>query len=202
MLNKPKHQPQLGRGTPVPGKTRGSRDCGPRAIQVGIDFLTQGDLVPSIDEIRKRMGKSGAKTTSTTDAERCVDSYDTEMRKFDRAPLRYERVRGAKYIPRLEDAVGRGNYIHFAIDYGAFNKALKSKTGDPNFTGGHSVGVLGFRTRKGHGQEWLLWDSLDDHRRSGIPQGPRWVPKSAVITAFRSFGSYAGIMRGGERLAV
>jgi hypothetical protein len=200
MLNKPKHQPQLGRGTAVPGGTRGSYDCGPRAVQVGIDYLTQGALVPAIDEIRRRMQKPGPKTTSTYDAERCVDSYDSEMKRYKRASLRYERVTGSKYLPRIEDAIGRGDYVHFAINYGKFNDLMRRRTGDPDYRKGHSVGVLGMRYRKGSGIQYLLWDSLDDHRNPSIPQGPRWVPKAAVIGAWKAFGYYAGIMRGGERL--
>lgn len=201
MLDKPKHQPQLNRGVPVPGRTRGSRDCGPRSVQMMIDYLSRGQLVPTIEDIRKRMGKSGATTTSTADADRCVDSYDTEMRQFKRASLRYERVQGDDYLPRISDAIARGEPVQFAIHYGEFNRVMNGRTGDPNFTGGHSILVLGWRKPKGKAEQWLLFDPLDDHRRKEIPTGPRWVPKSAVIAAWKKFGAYAGIGRGGERLA-
>lgn len=204
MLDKPRHQPQLGRGVPVPGRTRGSRDCGPRSVQMGIDYLTHGDLVPTIEDIRQRMGKPGPVPTSTTDANRCVDSYDIEMRRFKRASLRYEPLKGDDNLPRIADAIARGEAVHFAILYDEFNERMDGKTGDPNFRGpksGHSVLVLGWAKPKGKGERWLLFDPLDDHRRPAIPTGPRWVPRSAIVAAWKAFGSYAGILRGGERLA-
>lgn len=197
-IYQPRHQPQLNRGVPVPGGSRGSRDCGPRSIQMALDGLTRGELVPSIPEIRKRMGKSGAQTTNTSDAERCVESYDAEMSHFDRRRLIYDRFRGSVFLPLLSDAVRAGEPVQLAIDYGRFNVLMRRKTGDPNFTGGHSVMVHGWR-RSGHRQQWLLFDPLDDARRDGIPDGPRWVPKSALVGAWKSFGGYFGILRGGER---
>lgn len=194
----PRHQPQLGRGTPVPGGTRGSRDCGPRTVQMGIDQLTRGELVPSIQEIRRRMHKPGAQTTNTSDADLCVESYGSEMARLDRRGLDYERYRGTVFLPKLTDAVRAGDYIQVAMNYGAFNRAMRHRTGDPDFTGGHSVGVHGWK-RSGSGQLWLLFDPLNDGRRKGIPNGPTWVPKEAVIAGWRSFGGYFGIFRGGER---
>lgn len=194
-LYHPKHQPQLGRGVPVPGGSRGSRDCGPRTIQMGLDALTRGELVPTIVEIRRRMGKPGPVPTSTTDAERCVESFP--MATLDRRRLIYDRFHGEMFLPMLTDAVRAGEPIQVAIDYGIFNREMGRKTGDPNFTGGHSVLVHGWRRR--NGQKWYLFDPLDDARRDGIPDGPRWVPKSAIIAAWRAFGGYFGVLRGGER---
>lgn len=195
----PKHQPQLGRGIPVPGRSKGSRDCGPRTVQMGIAQLTRGQLVPSIADIRERMGKPGPQTTSTFDADRCVESYTVRvMAPLSRAGLDYIRFTGFRYLPLLRDAIKGGDYVQFAIDYGVLNKRLRGRTGDPAFTGGHSVGVHGWRIRDGKVQ-WQLFDPLDDGRRKGIPNGPRWVSPGAVIAAWRSFGAYAGIFRGGER---
>jgi len=44
----PAHQAQLGAGIPVPGRTRGSRDCGPRTVSMGIDKLTEGQVALGI----------------------------------------------------------------------------------------------------------------------------------------------------------
>lgn len=194
-----KHQPQLGRGIPVPGGAQGSRDCGPRTIQMALDAATRGELVPSIQEIRKRMGKPGPQTTNTFDADRCVESYGgSDMFKLDRRGLDYDRFTGSTFLPLLTDAVRAGEPIQLAIDYGRFNREMRRKTGDPAFDGGHSVLVHGWK-RSGSGQQWYLFDPLDDGRRPGIPTGPRWVPKDALISAWRSFGCFFGIIRGGER---
>lgn len=168
---------------------------------MGIDQLTRGQLVPSITDIRKRMGKAGNKTTNTADAEKCVESYDTEMAKYDRKPLRYERRTGKAYLPLLDDAIKGGAYVHLAIDYGVLNDKLDGKTGDPKFTEGHSVGVFGWKRDEKGIIYWRLFDSLDDKRRAGIPKGPRWVRKSALQAALTSFGTYFGILRGGEKTA-
>ena len=201
----PRHSGQLGHGIPVPGRSRGSRDCGPKVIQFGIDQLTRGQLRPTIVEIRERMGKEGPVTTNTTDAERCVESYDNEMSRIDRRPLKYDRYRGGAFRRHLVDALKAGDFVQIAIDYGTFNRRLGFRTGDPNFVGspgrpaGHSVGGHGWRDRDTREPEMFLFDPLDDGRRAGIPDGPRWVPLSAVLAAWRDLGGYFGILRGGER---
>ena len=191
----PKHQPQLGRGVPVPGRTQGSRDCGPRAVQVGIDFVSKGQKVPRITTIRKRMGRPGPQPTNIWNARDCVDGMVVKGRK----PLRYFIK---SRIADVRTAVAKGKYVHACIDYGKFN-ALAARTGDPNFTGGHSVGILGQRTKNGVVQ-WLLWDSLDDHRRPSIPAGPRWLRRETIIRSMEAFAGgtgrcYAGVLGGGQK---
>lgn len=193
----PRHQKQLVRGIPVPGRTTGSRDCGPRTIQMGIDFLTKGDLVVGIADLRKRMGRPGPQPTNVQNAKTGVESY--RKPKVNRKPLKYYiKTR----ISDLAPAVAKGKYAQLAIDYGKFND-LMFKTGDPNFRGGHSVGVLGQRKKNGVVQ-WLLFDPLDDGRRSNIPKGPRWVPKWKLVRAMESFAGgknrcYAGVFSGGGK---
>ena len=183
----PAHQGQIGRGP------TSKRDCGPRTVQMGIDALTHGQLVPDIPAIRERMGQEGNQTTNVYDAERGVESYrDIPGRR----PLRYTVVR---QIDDVKQAVKDDRPVQLAIDYGDFNDS--GRTGDPNFRGGHSVLVLGQRTRQGD-VEWQLFDPLDDARRQGIPQGPRWVRRDRLARAALSFGSgsvFAGIFTGGSR---
>ena len=191
----PKHQPQLGRGVAVPGRTKGSRDCGPRTVQMGIDLQSQGTQVPTIPTIRKGMGRNGPEQTNIYNTKACVDGMTVPGHK----PLRY-------YIKsRISDvkaAAKAGRYIQCCLDYGEFNRVM-ARTGDPYFTGGHSVGVCGQRKKNGVVQ-WLLWDPLDDQRRRGIPKGPRWVPAWKVIRALEKFAGgkgrcYAGVFGGGEK---
>jgi hypothetical protein len=163
---------------------------------MGIDQVTRGQVVPSIVDIRKRMQKTGSKTTNTADAKRCVDSFKSIP---GRRPLRYVRLTGEAHLDVLDDAIKGGEYAHLAISYGVFNDKMDRKTGDPGFRKGHSVGVFGWK-RDGKGIIWWrLWDPLDDRRRPGIPKGSRWVRKSALVAALKSYGSYFGIIRGGEK---
>lgn len=194
---------QLGRGVPVPGRTRGSLDCGPATVKNALRAVTRGQLDPSIEEIRRRMGKPGPQTTNTTDAERAVESYDTEMARLDRRRLVYDRLRGAMFEAHIRDAAKAGEPIQLAIHYGTFNRLSRS-TGDPSFTGGHSVMIHGFDRRRIRGGRhwrvvWQLFDPLDDGRRTGIPEGPRWVRPAALLEAWKDLGWFAGIVRGGER---
>ena len=195
MAYRPKHQPQLGRGTPVPGRTQGSRDCGPRTVQMGIDYQSKGAKRPTISTIRQKMGRPGPQQTNIYNCQTCVDGMPVPGRK----PLRYFIK---SRVSDVAAAVKAGKFVQLCIDYGKFND-LMSKTGDPAFRGGHSVGVLGQRTKNGTVQ-WLLFDPLDDKRRSNIPQGPRWVPKWKLVRALEKFGGgpgrcYAGVFGGGGK---
>jgi hypothetical protein len=191
----PKHQAQLGAGVPVPGGEQGSRDCGPRSTSVGVDYQTRGQRVPGVREVRRRAGTPGPQPTSILDAKRAVDSF---RRVKGRRPLTM-LLRSSS--SGLVDSLRRGRMIQVAIDYGTFNTIMR-RTGDPAFTGGHSVSVIGLRSRRG--KRWtLLYDSLDDRRRYGIPQGPRWVPLNAVLDAAEDFAGgqgrvQAGVFSGGQ----
>jgi hypothetical protein len=162
---------------------------------MGVAARTEGELVPSVYTIRDRMDREGYQPTSVLDAERAVDGW----RSPGRRPLRYHVVDD---IDDVDAAVEQGRYVHACIDYGRFNQ-LAGRTGDPGFSGGHSVGILGQRTRYGE-LEWRLFDPLDDKRRPGIPQGPRWVRRSILVSAMESFAggrgkAWAGIFTGGQR---
>ena len=185
----PAHQAQLGAGTPVPKRTRGSRDCGPRSASVGVDKLTEGEKVPRMPEMRQRMGTPGPQTTNVLDIKRGVESY---KRPKGREPLRF-LLRNS--TAGLMKAARRGRGVQWCIDYGVWNRIM-GRTGDPNFTGGHAVDTMGFRVR--NGEDWLLlYDSLDDKRRSEIPQGPRWVRARKVIAAAEAFAGGNGRAQGG-----
>ena len=66
MSYRPRHQPQLGRGTVCPGRSRGASDCGPRAAQVGMDEQTKGRLKPGPQELRQRSNNQGCTTNTNT----------------------------------------------------------------------------------------------------------------------------------------
>ena len=172
-------------------------DCGPRTTEVGIDFQTKGQLVPDIVEIRDRMNKEGFKTTNVDDVKRCVESYDHIP---GRKPLTYDIKRT---VVAVKIAVHSGRYVHLCLDYGKFNQVM-AKTGDPNFSEGHSVGVCGEKTSPKGEVLWLLYDSLDDSRRDEIPQGPRWAARAKLIVAVEAFAggqgkAVAGAFGGGQK---
>ena len=196
MTYTPRLQAQIGAGTRVPGATRGSLDCGVRATSVGVDRLTHGEKIPKVPEMRHRMGTPGPQPTSILDAKKGVESY---RRLRGRRPLRF-LVRWT--TEGLRQAIGNGRAADVAVHYGVWNR-LMLRTGDPNFSGGHSFDIMGQRFRKGK-VWWLLIDSLDDGRRSGIAVGPRWVPRWKVIAAAEAFAGgdgrvQSGIFAGGQR---
>ena len=173
---RPKHQAQLGRGTLVPGSaTRGTRDCGPRSWQMGIDAQTRGVRRPGVGKLRRHAGAIGPRATTFLHARRAIDG----MAVPDRTRLRY-------YIRRrladVRQAVRAGRPVHLGIDYGRFGDLMGGTVGDPAFRGGHSVLVCGQRQRRGR-VEWRLFDPLDDGRTPRTPKGPRWVPRAALTRA-------------------
>jgi hypothetical protein len=198
----PAHQKQLnGKGAiPVPGRTTGSRDCGPRSWSMGVDWATRGQVVPTMREIRKRGGVSGPQSTNVDDCVRAVRSY--------------KRIRGRKpltaykksYIGDVKAAVKAGKYVMACILYDKFNDVV-GRTGDPNFNGpksGHSIGVVGQRSYEGKVQ-WRIFDPLDDHRRPELSKkGPRWVDRDDVVVSMEALAKargrcYAVVIGGGQK---
>ena len=197
MRYRAKHQAQLGAGTPVPGGEQGSRDCGPRSWSVGMDAQTRGRIVPSVDEARRRANVRGPQQTNVYDWQRATLTY-TGGPKYK--PMRYYIKRR---VSEVKQAVRMGRAVQICIHYGVFNDLMK-RTGDPNFRGGHGVTVTDQKTLKNGTVRWLLYDSLDDKRRAGIPQGWRWVDRDKLVKAMIAFGGsrnsiFAGVFAGGQK---
>jgi hypothetical protein len=197
-----KHQKQLnGRGAiAVPGRTKGSRDCGPRSWSMGVDFVTKGQKVPTMLDIRKRGGVPGPQSTNVDDCVRAVTSYKTIR---GRKPLTAYKK---SYMGDVKSAVKAGKYVLCCILYDKFNKVV-GKTGDPNFNGprsGHSIGVQGQRSYQGKVQ-WRIFDPLDDHRRPELSKvGPRWVDRDDVVVSMEALAKargrcYAVVFGGGQK---
>ena len=184
----PRFQPQLGRGS------TSSYDCGPRTLQMGIDFLTRGAKRPGPGDLRQRMDKVGPVPTNIWDAERAVESF-----QHGGEPLKYwKQFTNAN----VKKAVKNGRYVHICVDYGKWNQVM-DKTGSPSFLGGHSMGVLGQKRWNDGTVVWLVWDPLEDKRTTAIPQGPKWRPRWKVIKAMEAFAGgadecYAGVLGGGK----
>jgi hypothetical protein len=196
----PKWRKQLGVGTPVPGATRGSRDCGPVSWAVGVDWATRGQIRPSIIDIRRRGGVPGPQRTNVDDCVRAVESYKVIR---GRKPLRaYKKT----YMGDVRSAVKAGKYVMACILYGKYNQVV-GKTGDPNFNGpqsGHSIGVLGQRSYQGKVQ-WRIFDPLNDGRRNEISgPGSRWLDRDDIVVSMEAFARAKGrcwavVLGGGQK---
>jgi hypothetical protein len=190
------HQAQLGRGIPVPGRTRGSRDCGPRSWQVAADQRSAGRKRIGVRALRRRGGVPGPQATSMSDAKRALHGLPVPGRRPLRAYIK-------RRVSEVKQAARNGRPVVVAIDYGAWNDR-DAGTGDPRFRGPHSVVILEQRDR-GAGVEWLLMDPLDDGRRAGIERGSRWVRRRDVIAAMLALaggnrsGIWALVVAGGQR---
>jgi hypothetical protein len=165
---------------------------------MGVDARTHGELMPTVTQMRKRMNEVGPQPTSILDAQRAVESY---RRVKGRERLRY-LVRWT--TQGVKEAIARGRMLQVAIDYATFNRLMAAgKTGDPHFTGGHSVAVYGRRVKDGRAQV-LLFDPLDDQRRPEIAgPAPRWIPERVLIESMERFAggdgrAQAGIFLGGQ----
>jgi hypothetical protein len=183
-MYQPKHQPQLGRGIPVPGRTQGSRDCGPRSWSMGVDARSKGRRRPSVRWLRKRGNVEGPQPTSIDDAKRAVHGLAVR----GRSPMRYWRTRS---VAKVRQWVRKGRPVQLAIDYGTWNDLRDHETGDPRFRGGHSVMIYGQR-KTVNLVEWQLFDPLEDGRRAGIVSGPSWVPRWQVVRAAKALGEQYG----------
>ncbi len=164
---------------------------------MGIDRVTFGTKRPAPDELRKRMRTPGPQQTNIWDMQLGVQSYKGIK---GRKPLKYYIKRK---VSEVKAAVRRGKAVQVCIHYGKWNDIMP-KTGDPSFRGGHSFLVQEERRRKDGTVLWLLFDPVDDGRRTAIPQGPRWVPRHKVIRAMVAFGGsrdsiYAGVFAGGQK---
>jgi hypothetical protein len=164
---------------------------------MGVDFVTRGDKVPQIADLRHRGGVSGPRQTNVYDASRAIQSYRLIK---GRKPLRFYIK---SFIGDVKTAVRSGKYVVCCIDYGTFNR-VTGATGDPNYRGGHSIGVLGQRTLRNGTVQWRIFDPLDDARRQGIPKGPRWVAREDVVVPMEAFAKakgrcFAGVLGGGGK---
>ena len=178
---RPRFRPQLGRGTPVPGATRGSKDCNLRAFQHALGKLTRDTAVPWVRHIRQAMGRPGPTGTNLWDTRKAARELDGWMeqrgRKPVRAYLKFTRKAARQAVRKLRPLV-------MAVDYGEWND-LMGRTGDPNYRGGHAIFVLGQKRWADGTIVWCVWDSLEDNRRNAIPQGPKWRPRWKVLKAAR-----------------
>lgn len=173
MVYRPQHRTQLWR--PVTGQT----DCGPRTWQHGLDFARRDHRVPGIDRMRRISGDTPAGPTNVYDADRVFEEFG----------VRYQRKVNAEWDVAV-DALRRGNGLHLCVAYGVITRLQPAKSGDRNFTGGHSIWVQELkRTREGR-RVALDFDSLYDGRRRSIPDEPQWIRLSTLRAACQEFSGH------------
>jgi hypothetical protein len=178
---RPRHRTQLQR--PVTGKV----DCGPRSWQHAIDNATRGRRDPGVDYLRRLGGRPGAQPTNVYNADQA----------FGQLGLVYQRKVGASWLEAIE-ALRSGRGVHLCIAYGVLNDLQPARSGDPNFSGGHSIYVEGLRRRRQDDRRVVLsFDSLYDGRRASIPEGPRWVLLGTLRRASQAFAGRADTFWGG-----
>lgn len=198
----PRLRTQLGKGTPVPGRTRGSKDCGVRTFQHGMGYVSKDRAVATVPVIREWMEREGPQGTNVWDMYTAAGKTKAFMAERGRKPLRFYKVFKRRGII---NAVQRGKFCQVSIDYGAWN-SLVGRTGDPNYRGGHSIGVCGEKRWKDGTLVWLVFDSLEDNRRREIPRGPNWRPRWKVLNAAKVWADktapgaevVAGVFGGGK----
>jgi len=179
----PRLRTQLGKGTPVPGRTRGSRDCGMRTFEHGMGYVSRDEAVASVQRIREWMEREPVNGrvpgSNVWDMHLAASKADAFMEARGRRPLKFYKVFKRRGVI---NAVQRGKFCQVSIDYGAWN-SLVGRSGDPNYRGGHSIGVCGEKRWKDGTLVWLVFDSLEDNRRREIPRGPIWRPRWKVLNA-------------------
>ena len=202
----PRLRTQLGKGTPDPtGEAmQGSRDCNVRAFQHGFGYLTRDRAVPVVWLIRRKMGRSGFTPTNLWDSKQAAEKFDGWLARHGRRPIRLY-LKFTKRSVRL--AVEQERIVTLAVDYGSWNK-LMSRTGDPNYTGGHAITVLGEKRWPDGTIVWNVYDSLEDNRRAEIPMGTTWRPRWKILQAAGAWAKktqpgaevVAAVYRGGGAL--
>ena len=197
MAKKPPLRKQLN------GHPSGSVNCGPKTVQMGVNSRTDNTKNPSVDTLRKRMGRPNGQPTNVWNSEAAIDGWAIAS---GRKPLAYKRLHNIQSVKDVQKAnadKSPGQFIQVAISYRKWNEVV-SKSGSSTFVGGHSIGILGQKKWNDGTVVWLVYDPLEDARRGGIPQGPKWRPRWKVITAMEAFYGqkgkcYAGVFTGGGK---
>lgn len=159
----PTHRPQL------TGIATESVDCGVRATQMGLDWLSKGKVIRSVKKIREIMNDQG--TTNYTDWDRVIDKLGGDTMGFSG-----EKTNSWQ---RSRDHMNGGGAVIYAVDYGKLRRTVPNKTGSKTFNGYHAILTVGSRKRDGV-RQWRSFDSLLDGRYRGCPNGPVWVPAGKI----------------------
>lgn len=167
----PTHRPQL---TGIP---TASVDCGVRATQMGLDWLSKGAVTRSVKAIRDVMGDQDA--TNYVQWDKVIDGLGGKTLGFSG-----QKTNDADLA---KSHMSDGGAVIWAVHYGTLRKLMQAKCGSLTFNDYHAILTAGRRTRDGQGQ-WRDFDSLLDGRYQGCPNGPVWAPQWKLLKSAQEVG--------------
>ena len=173
----PQLRTQLKAGIPT-----ASVDCGVRATQMAVEWLSKGDQVPSVSKIRE-IGDMGDGPTNYYE-------WDTVIDELGGRKLGYAGVKTNSWDDVKTHIMGEGAAI-VAVDYGVYRRSMQAKSGSLTFNGYHAILFIDSRRRQNQNQT-RSFDSLLDGRYKGCPSGPVWVPHWKVRAAAQEVGHKEG----------
>lgn len=167
------------------GSTTAGEDCGVSTVSTAVDWSTRGDKHPSTEKVRKNMGVPSG-PTNTADQKKACDAFQVPYERLVSAP-----------VGRLKDAILENKFVSVSMDYGRVSNNHPELSGDKDFHGSHTIGVLGHRHREDGSLEVGVWDPLYDGRRSDIPDGAQWWPWELLANTCEDFTGTQGTFTGG-----
>lgn len=173
----PTHRPQLKAGIPT-----ASVDCGVRSTQMGLDWVSMGEVQRSVSTIRE-IGGMGVGPTNYYE-------WDTVIDELGGKTLGFAGVKTNSWDDVKGHLNNEGASI-VAVDYGVYRSSMQSKSGSLTFNGYHAILFIGKRRRSDTNQT-RSFDSLLDGRYRGCPNGPVWVPFWKVRAAAETVGRKEG----------
>lgn len=152
------------------------------AAAVQADRMTLGVVQVSHTRMRILSGTSGDCVDANPDND--GTDFPDALRALAALGLYPRPEAGTVDVLELRRWALRG--VQVSIVYGVVPVALR---GDPNFTGRHRVFLNAWRRQDG---AYLVYDSLADARRAGIPQAPQWWPGHVVEDAAEAYQAGTG----------
>jgi hypothetical protein len=171
--------PQLKAGIPT-----AAVDCGVRATQSGLYWLSKGQFSPGVSRIRE-VGAMGTGPTNYGHWDTVIDTLGGERGGW-------KGVKTNSLIDFRKHLLSGGAAIA-AVDYGWYRRAMPGKAGSKTFDGYH--GITFVQSFKKDGKVFTTsTDSLLDGRYQGCPSGPVSVPLDKVGTSMTKVGNIYAVL--------
>jgi hypothetical protein len=168
-------------------------DCGVRAIQSGLHWLSKGTFSSNVSRIRE-VGNMGDGPTNYFEWDVVIDT------------LAGQQVGGVgvktNSLAEVKDYLKNRGAVQVAVDYGWYRRKLPGKSGSKTFDGNHAITFIGGFKNKS--EDWMSTstDSLLDGRYAGCPKGPVNVPLWHIGEAMkRTGGIYAVLLYRDKEIA-
>ena len=171
--------PQLKAGIPT-----ASVDCGVRATQSGLYWLSKGKFAPGVSRIRE-VGNMGDGPTNYAEWDVVIDTLGGEKGGWT-------GVKTNSLSDFRKHLLGGGAAIA-AVNYGWYRQVMPAKSGSKTFNGNHGITFVGSFKKQGKAFTTST-DSLLDGRYKGCPSGPVSVSLSKVGTAMEKVGGIYAVL--------